>query len=87
MKIKYAALFFATALSTISLNVWLTQLVEANEGKIVGEFIQEAGKILAPKAIEYAATTYPIFGAIVMGVGAIVIGVGAIFVITSAINK
>jgi hypothetical protein len=71
MKIKYSALFFATALSTISLNVWLTQLAEANEGKIVGGFIQEAGQFIAPHVINHAATAYPVFGAIVMGIGAI----------------
>jgi hypothetical protein len=71
MKIKYAALFFATALSTISLNIGLTQLAEANEGKIVGEVLQEAGKIIAPQVINHAATAYPVFGAIVIGIGAI----------------
>jgi hypothetical protein len=83
MKIKYSALFFATALSTIIGNVCLPQLVEANEGKV----IQEVGKIIFPRFLEYAANAYPVFGAIVMGIGAIVIGMCTIFLVTSIINK
>jgi hypothetical protein len=83
MKIKYTTLFFATALSTISLNIWLTQLAEANEGKV----IREIGGAIIPQVINHAATAYPLFGAIVMGIGAISIGICTIFLVTSIINK
>ncbi len=85
MKIKNLFLFLATLSVTISVNFGQSQLVNANEGKIIQKTIETIGPELGEKGLEYIFSLVPV--QILTGIFIIIGIVWGIYALISYINN